>query len=330
MHGGGPQFGIPAQSVRQELLQHVAPPANADWAGISETPSPASAKPPIRFRKARRLAGAADSPLPRSRSSIRPPFAYPGRPTRRPLTTRPIAVAERSAIRNNGEQDLTDALLVGLRELRVERQRERPLVAAIGAGKRPLVAVGAEAVERIRADLGLDAFLPQRPKRLVAAVDLHHGRRPAVPVAFLGARELGDRGESFRIGGGEPLPGAEKLLEALELRNPDRAEDVREAVVETGTRDLEVAAAVDAVVAHLADPLGEVCVRGRHGPALARRDDLARVERQAAEVPEPAARPPAAASAERSGRVLDERDTLRQSVPQPLPVERPAEEVDGD
>src|SRR5438270_735460 len=51
---------------------------------------------------------------------------------------------------------------VALRDARVERQCERPLVAAVGGRERPLVAVRGESVQRVGADLGLDAFLPER------------------------------------------------------------------------------------------------------------------------------------------------------------------------
>src|SRR2546423_11650838 len=48
-----------------------------------------------------------------------------------------------------------DALDVVRAEARVERQRQRTLVAAVGAEERPLVAVRAEPMQRIRADLRL-------------------------------------------------------------------------------------------------------------------------------------------------------------------------------
>ena len=83
-----------------------------------------------------------------------------------------------------------------------------------------------------------------------------------------------------------------------------------EAVVRAGRRDLEVAARLDPVMAHPAHGVGDVVVGGRDGAAFASRDDLPRVEREAAEHAEAAARPPARARAERARRVLEQRDAV--------------------
>src|SRR5262245_8501578 len=53
---------------------------------------------------------------------------------------------------------LGDPIEIGLREARVERQRERALEDPGGAGKVSLVSVGAEQVQRIGADLHLDSL----------------------------------------------------------------------------------------------------------------------------------------------------------------------------
>src|SRR5207237_1294236 len=58
--------------------------------------------------------------------------------------------------------------------------------------------------------------------------------------------------------------------------------------------------------------------------------DLARMEGQAPERPEPAARTPSPARTERSGGVLEQLHLGREHAPERLPVERPAEEMDGD
>ena len=79
--------------------------------------------------------------------------------------------------------------------------------------------------------------------------------------------------------------------------------------------------------AHRGRQLG--LVRG-HGAALAGRDDLARVERQAGEQPERPAWRPAVARPERAGGVLDEDDVLRHGGLELLPGDRPAEEMDGE
>ena len=83
-------------------------------------------------------------------------------------------------------------------------------------------------------------------------------------------------------------------------------------------------------MAHAPDRVGDLrAVRG-DGAALAGRHDLARMEGQAAEPPEPAARHPAPPCAERAGRVLEELHPRRKRALERLPVERPAEQVDGD
>src|SRR5919199_3691844 len=61
---------------------------------------------------------------------------------------------------------LGDAVDVVRAEARMERQRERPLVAAVGAGEGSLVVVRAEPVQRVGADLRLDALPAQRLERL--------------------------------------------------------------------------------------------------------------------------------------------------------------------
>src|SRR2546423_4145574 len=77
------------------------------------------------------------------------------------------------------------ALDVVRAEACVERQRQRALVATVGAGERPLVAVRPEPVQRVGADLRLDRLGAQRLERLVPPVELHHVGLPAVPVAVL-------------------------------------------------------------------------------------------------------------------------------------------------
>ncbi len=111
---------------------------------------------------------------------------------------------------------------------------------------------------------------------------------------------------------------------------PDRAEDVGEAVVRAGRRDLEVAARLDPVVAHPAHGVRDLVVGGRDGAALTGRDDLARVKREAAEHAEAAARPSARARAERARRVLEQRDASGTVATSAVPVERPAEQVDRE
>jgi len=132
-----------------------------------------------------------------------------------------------------------------------------------------------------------------------------------------------------RIGRDAGTRGVQRL-EAAELWDANRAQDVREAVVEPRLRDVEVAARGDAVVTEPAHRVGELRVGRRHCAALARRHDLARVKGEAAQDAERAARAAAVGGAESAGGVLDERDAVRHERRERVPVERPAEEVDGE
>src|SRR5438045_5766634 len=75
-------------------------------------------------------------------------------------------------------KSLRDPILLGLGQPLVQGQGERTLERRVGARERALVAVGAEPVERVRADLALDALRAQVGHHLVAAVDLDHVRLP--------------------------------------------------------------------------------------------------------------------------------------------------------
>ncbi len=86
-------------------------------------------------------------------------------------------------------KSLRDPVLLGLGQPLVQRERERAFEGRIGARERALVAVGAEAVERVGADLALDALRPQLGHHLVAPVELDHVGLPAVHVARVGARQ---------------------------------------------------------------------------------------------------------------------------------------------
>src|SRR3954463_4407706 len=84
-------------------------------------------------------------------------------------------------------KSLRDPVLLGLGEPLMQRQGERAFERGVGAREGALVAVRAEAVERIRADLALDPLCPEAGHPLVAASDLDHVRLPAVHVTGLGA-----------------------------------------------------------------------------------------------------------------------------------------------
>ena len=100
----------------------------------------------------------------------------------------------------------------------MERERERPLVGGVGAGERPLVGVGAQPVECIRTDLGLDPGRPQVLERLVAAIEPDDVRLPAVAIALVRGGKPHATLEPLRVGGGDPLPGLEELFKASVAR----------------------------------------------------------------------------------------------------------------
>src|SRR5918911_1876777 len=110
-----------------------------------------------------------------------------------------VAMARRLVLTHYLVKHLGDAIEILLAEAGVKGQRERALVAAVGAGERPLVAVRAEPVQRVRPDLRLDSLLGQRLERLVAPVELHDVRLPPVAVSLLRARELDEPGEPLGV-----------------------------------------------------------------------------------------------------------------------------------
>src|SRR5919206_2524625 len=71
-----------------------------------------------------------------------------------------VAMARRLVVTHYLVKYFGDAIEILLAEAGVEGQRERALVAAVGAGERPLVAVRAEPVQRVGADLRLDPLAP--------------------------------------------------------------------------------------------------------------------------------------------------------------------------
>src|SRR5712691_378263 len=126
---------------------------------------------------------------------------------------------------------------IALREPRGEREREGPLEGAIGARERALLAEGTEAVERVGADLRLDPLRSQRPEDLVAPLDLDDVGLPPVDVALVrGGQHQRQVIQAFVVGGRQPLACRVQLAQTPQLRDADRAEDVREPVVEAGRR----------------------------------------------------------------------------------------------
>ena len=188
----------------------------------------------------------------------------------------------------------------------------------------------AYAASRWSAYVPICASMPcgaQRGQRLVPAVERDDVRLPPVRVAGRRRRRLDEAGEPLLVEARDALARGQQLRQPAQLRQPERAQHVREAVVRARRADLEVAARLDPVVAQPPDAVGDLLRVGGHGAAFTRRHDLAGVEREAAERAERAARPALRAGAERAGGILDERDALRHVRGQRVPVERPSEEV---
>src|SRR5712691_2822463 len=142
-----------------------------------------------------------------------------------------------------------DPVDLRLAEPVVQGKREGPLEAGLGTRERPLVAVRAEPMERVGADLRFDFPRAQRREHLVATVDLDDVRLPAVLVFLVRRRRLDGAAEPFGVRHGDPPAGCEQLVEPRELRDPDRALEVRQAVVRRRLWDVERAAVNDSVVA---------------------------------------------------------------------------------
>src|ERR1051326_6427228 len=198
---------------------------------------------------------------------------------------------------------LRDEVEIRLGETGMERQGEGAFEGPVGAGEGALVPVGTEAMQRVRADLRLDAPGSKLREHAVPSVDLDDVRLPAMHVPVVRVRQH-DRqvAKALLVGGGEPGARGVELAQPAQLREADRAEDVREAVVQAGRGHVVVP---PSVMAQGADAFGRLEVVRRDCTALSRRDDLARVEGEAAERAEPAACAPAATRAERAGGILD-------------------------
>ena len=179
-------------------------------------------------------------------------------------------------------------------------------------------------MQGVRADLGLDPLGPQLLQDPVAVVELDHVRLPAVHVAFVGARQQYRQvAQPLGVPVRDSRARDEQLFQAPELRQPDRAEDVREPVVEPRRRHVRRNEAAPPVVAHGGHGFRDRGVVRGHGAALAGGHDLARMEAEAAEQAEPAAGAAPPPRTERPGRVLEHRQPVRQLVE----PRRPSEEV---
>jgi len=208
----------------------------------------------------------------------------------------------------------------------VERERECPLEDPARAGELALVAVGAEERQRVGADLRLDPLGTQLGEHPVAVVDLEHVGLPAVDVALVSARQRdGEVREPFGVAVRDPRARRQQLLEPVHLRDADRTEDVGEPVVQARRRHVGRVERAPAVVAELPHRVRDCVVGGRDGPALTGRDDLPRMEAEAARDAEPATRAAPVARAKGAGRVFEQRQ-----VGQLVERQRPAEEVHAE
>src|SRR6188768_158837 len=184
-------------------------------------------------------------------------------------------------------------------------------------------------MDGVRADLRLDALGAQGLERLVAAIERDDVCLPAMAVAVVGRRRADEMLEPLSIPVGDALARGEERLAPLELRKPEGAEDVRQAVVEAWRLDVRRMPCGDPMVPQATHRGGELGLVRRHGAALARRHDLPRMEREAGQQPERAARGPAIARPERPRGVLDQDDVLRHGGLELLPGNGAPEEVDG-
>src|SRR5689334_7215771 len=155
------------------------------------------------------------------------------------LDFRSVAVAIvrcKLSLTYNAVKRLGDTVELRVGQLGVQRQRERALEAFVRSGEAPLAPVRGQTVERVRADLALDALGAKIGHHAVAVVELDDVGLPAVAIAFVGGGQA-DRqvSEPLGVAGGNPLAGGEQLVEPPYLRDPDRAEDVGQAVVEGAT-----------------------------------------------------------------------------------------------
>ena len=93
----------------------------------------------------------------------------------------------------------------------------------------------------------------------------------------------GRSAQPLGVAAGDPRARREQLVQPPQLRQPDGAEDVRQPVVEPRRGHVGVGERAPAVVAQPRDRVGDALVVGRDRAALAGRDDLARVEAEAAD-----------------------------------------------
>jgi hypothetical protein len=145
-----------------------------------------------------------------------------------------------------------------------------------------------------------------------------------VPGERLDPVELGDRGV---VGGNVPLANRAVPRKLLELDERDRSEDVGEVGLVAGHRDVVERAAGTAHQPQLLDLDSKVAPVRRDQAALAGRQVLRRVEREAGRVRQAAQLAAAVRALERMGRVLDDRHAER---PERLELARLSGQVDGD
>src|ERR1051325_8417901 len=117
---------------------------------------------------------------------------------------------------------LRDEVEIRFGEPGMEGQGEGALEGPVGAGEGALVAVGAEAMQGVRADLRLDPSGSKLREHVVPPVDLDDVRLPAVHVPVVGVREH-DRqvAKALLVGGREPGTRGVELAQPAQLREAD-------------------------------------------------------------------------------------------------------------
>src|SRR5262249_23522446 len=143
--------------------------------------------------------------------------------------------------------------------------------------------------------------------------------------------ELRDVGEPRRVPIGDPGPTCQDLIEAVDLRHPERGAQLVETVVvaEASVREPAVEH-VAALIAQAAEErVPSLLGRDDHA-ALAGRDLLVGVEGEHAGLPQAADRPPTIAGADRLAGVLDDGNAVRAAEGENgIHVRRLAEDVHG-
>ena len=238
----------------------------------------------------------------------------------------------------HGVQRLGDLRHLALRDLREERQRDRPRGDVLADRELALAMAEALAVEGHQVDrrqvrLGLHAARGQRPDRLVAIDAVRQLDDEDEPAADVAAGVLARQLQPLEAGQRRAVPvrragaGGEHVVQAIELREPQRARHVGQPVVEAEPVVVEPVHVGRAALVALGVHGRLVRERAhREHPALARDQLLVGVEAERGGMAAAADRHAVGVDgAERLARVLDDRQPV---ALQGGRVGRVAEDVD--